>query len=106
MSLEVHIDWQAKTHLAGHLHFAEHSPAVSFEYAPELIVPAGTAFLSFPRPAYWGCLQEKPGRTPRWPMASVNLATMSPATFANYGAASSFRYWPATTMTISAIMAS
>lgn len=35
MSVEVHIDWDGETHRVGRLHAAEHSPAVSFEYAPE-----------------------------------------------------------------------
>jgi serine/threonine-protein kinase HipA len=33
MSVELHIDWGGDTHLVGHLHNKEHSPAVSFEYA-------------------------------------------------------------------------
>jgi hypothetical protein len=33
MSIEVHIDWQGATHLAGRLHAAERSASVSFEYA-------------------------------------------------------------------------
>lgn len=32
MSMEVHVDWQGRTHLAGRIHAAERSPAVSFEY--------------------------------------------------------------------------
>jgi serine/threonine-protein kinase HipA len=35
MSLEVHIDWQGQTHLAGQLHAAERGASVSFEYASE-----------------------------------------------------------------------
>lgn len=35
MSIEVHIDWQGATHLAGRLHTAERSSAVTFEYARE-----------------------------------------------------------------------
>lgn len=35
MSIEVHIDWQGTTHLAGRLHTAERSSAVTFEYARE-----------------------------------------------------------------------
>ncbi|MEN9811862.1 MAG: hypothetical protein RL479_548, partial [Verrucomicrobiota bacterium] len=35
MSIEVHIDWQGATHLAGRLHPAERSSAVTFEYARE-----------------------------------------------------------------------
>jgi len=35
MSLEVHIDWQGQTHLAGRLHTAERGASVSFEYAVE-----------------------------------------------------------------------
>jgi serine/threonine-protein kinase HipA len=35
MSVELHIEWEGETHLVGHLHIAEHSPAVSFEYAAE-----------------------------------------------------------------------
>lgn len=41
MSLEVHIDWQGATHLVGRLHTAEHSPAVTFEYAREWLARAG-----------------------------------------------------------------
>jgi serine/threonine-protein kinase HipA len=35
MSVELHIDWKGETHLVGHLHTSENSPAVSFEYAAE-----------------------------------------------------------------------
>ena len=35
MSVEVHIEWDGGTLRVGSLHTAEHSPAVSFEYAPE-----------------------------------------------------------------------
>lgn len=35
MSLEVHIDWQGQTRLAGRLYPAERGSSVSFEYAPE-----------------------------------------------------------------------
>src|SRR6266487_2769525 len=35
MSLELHIHWQGRTHLAGRLHAAERGPSVSFEYASE-----------------------------------------------------------------------
>ncbi len=35
MSVEVYADWDEATHLVGHLHLAERSAAVSFEYAPE-----------------------------------------------------------------------
>jgi serine/threonine-protein kinase HipA len=35
MSIEVHIDWQGQTHLAGRLHAAERGSSVSFEYASE-----------------------------------------------------------------------
>ena len=42
MSIEVHIDWQGTTHLVGRLHTAEHSPAVTFEYAREWLARAGT----------------------------------------------------------------
>ena len=35
MSVEVHIEWAGGTHLAGRLHTAERSAAVSFEYARE-----------------------------------------------------------------------
>ena len=35
MSVEVHIEWEGKTHFIGRLHTAERSPSVSFEYAPE-----------------------------------------------------------------------
>jgi serine/threonine-protein kinase HipA len=35
MSLEVHIDWQGRTHFVGRLHAAERGSSVSFEYAPE-----------------------------------------------------------------------
>src|SRR5882672_8023107 len=35
MSLEVHIDWQGRTHLVGRLHAAARGASVSFEYAPE-----------------------------------------------------------------------
>lgn len=35
MSLEVHIDWEGGSHLAGRLDVAEHSTSVSFEYASE-----------------------------------------------------------------------
>jgi len=35
MSVELHIEWGDETLLVGHLHTAEHSPAVSFEYAAE-----------------------------------------------------------------------
>lgn len=31
MSIEVHIDWQGKTHLVGHLFAAERTTTVSFE---------------------------------------------------------------------------
>lgn len=34
MSVEVHIEWEGKTHLVGQLHTAPHRPAVSFAYAP------------------------------------------------------------------------
>jgi serine/threonine-protein kinase HipA len=40
MSVEVHIDWVGGTHLVGRLHTAVHSPAVSFEYAPEWLTRA------------------------------------------------------------------
>ena len=35
MSMEVHIDWQGKTHLVGRLHAAECGSSVSFEYDAE-----------------------------------------------------------------------
>lgn len=35
MSLEVHIDWQGRTHFVGRLHAAERGASVSFEYATE-----------------------------------------------------------------------
>jgi serine/threonine-protein kinase HipA len=35
MSVELHIGWEGETFLVGHLHTAEHSPEVSFEYAAE-----------------------------------------------------------------------
>ena len=35
MSLEVHIDWQGRSHLVGRLHAAERGASVSFDYAPE-----------------------------------------------------------------------
>src|SRR5262245_34176738 len=35
MSLEIHIDWQGKTHLVGRLHPVERGASVSFEYASE-----------------------------------------------------------------------
>ncbi len=42
MSIEVHIDWQGTTHLVGRLHTAERSAVVTFEYAREWLVRAGT----------------------------------------------------------------
>jgi len=42
MSVEVHIDWEGETHLAGRLHTAERNPAVSFEYASEWLDRADT----------------------------------------------------------------
>jgi len=41
MSIEVHIEWAGETHLAGHLHMAECSPAVSFEYVADWLERAG-----------------------------------------------------------------
>lgn len=41
MSIEVHIDWRGKTHLAGRLHAAERGESVSFEYAPEWLKREG-----------------------------------------------------------------
>ena len=35
MSVEVHIEWQGETHHVGHLHTADRSPAVSFEYVAQ-----------------------------------------------------------------------
>src|ERR1017187_9658224 len=35
MRVELQIEWEGGTHLVGLLHTAEHSPAVSFEYAAE-----------------------------------------------------------------------
>ena len=35
MSLEVHIDWQGETRLAGRVHAAERGASVSFEYVAE-----------------------------------------------------------------------
>ena len=35
MSIEVHIEWGAETHLVGRLHSSPRSPDVSFEYATE-----------------------------------------------------------------------
>jgi hypothetical protein len=35
MTLEVHIDWQGRTHLVGRLHAPEQGPSAAFEYAPE-----------------------------------------------------------------------
>jgi serine/threonine-protein kinase HipA len=43
MSLEVHIDWQGQTHLAGRLQTGEQGPSVSFEYATEWL-SRGDAF--------------------------------------------------------------
>ncbi|MBM3853701.1 MAG: type II toxin-antitoxin system HipA family toxin [Verrucomicrobia bacterium] len=40
MSVEVYIDWAGGTHLVGRLYTAAHSPAVSFEYAPEWLLRA------------------------------------------------------------------
>ena len=42
MTVEVHIDWQGETHLAGRLHTPARSPAVTFEYASEWLRRAGT----------------------------------------------------------------
>jgi len=41
MSVEVHIEWEGETHLAGRIYTVPHSPAVSFEYAPEWLGRAG-----------------------------------------------------------------
>ena len=41
MSVEVHIEWEGKTHFIGRLHTAERSPSVSFEYAPEWLGRTG-----------------------------------------------------------------
>jgi serine/threonine-protein kinase HipA len=41
MSLEVHIEWEAETHLVGRLHASPRSPDVSFEYATEWLGRAG-----------------------------------------------------------------
>ena len=41
MSVEVHIEWEGETHLAGRLHTAERSAAVSFEYVAEWFGRAG-----------------------------------------------------------------
>ncbi len=38
MTVEVHIDWAGETHLVGRIYTAQHSPAVSFEYAPEWLL--------------------------------------------------------------------
>ena len=35
MSIEVHIDWEGETHFIGHLHTADRSATVSFEYTTE-----------------------------------------------------------------------
>ena len=35
MSVEVHLDWEGKTHYVGRLHTAERNPAVSFEYTTQ-----------------------------------------------------------------------
>lgn len=40
MSLEVHIEWRAETHLVGRLHASPRSPDVSFEYAIEWLARA------------------------------------------------------------------
>jgi serine/threonine-protein kinase HipA len=41
MSVEVHIEWEGKTHLVGRLHTSERSAAVSFEYTAEWLGRAG-----------------------------------------------------------------
>lgn len=41
MSVEVHIEWAGETHHVGHIHTAQRSAAVSFEYAPEWLGRAG-----------------------------------------------------------------
>jgi serine/threonine-protein kinase HipA len=42
MSIEIHIDWDGKTHLVGHLHGSMRSAAVSFVYAPVWLNRADT----------------------------------------------------------------
>jgi serine/threonine-protein kinase HipA len=42
MNWEIHLDWQGQTRLAGRLHAAERSPAVSFEYANEWLGHPGS----------------------------------------------------------------
>jgi len=42
MSLEVHIDWQGGTHLAGNLFAAEQGTTVSFEYSPQWLRREGS----------------------------------------------------------------
>jgi serine/threonine-protein kinase HipA len=41
MRVELQIEWEGGTHLVGHLLTAEHSPAVSFEYAAEWLSRGG-----------------------------------------------------------------
>jgi serine/threonine-protein kinase HipA len=41
MNIEVHIEWEGETHLAGRIHTAGRSPAVSFEYAAEWLGRSG-----------------------------------------------------------------
>ena len=41
MSVEVHVEWEGETYVVGRLHDAQHSPSVTFQYAPEWLDRAG-----------------------------------------------------------------
>jgi len=68
MNIEVHVEWEDATHLAGRVHTADRGPAVSFEYAPEWLARADafaidpTALPLHPgphhAPALFGALQD------------------------------------------------